>query len=79
MTSNPRKSKRRNRPRAETTSRADLTRARTDSQFSFNATIDLHGDEATAVSVGAFFVRGENNKLESNSFEIYDDQPNMKV
>ena len=24
--------------------------------------------------MGAFFVRGENNKLESNSFAIYDDQ-----
>ena len=45
-----------------------------DWHFFFNETIDVHGDEATAVSMGAFFVRGENNKLESNSFAIYDDQ-----
>jgi hypothetical protein len=40
----------------------------------FNETIDVHGDEATAVSMGAFFVRGEGNKLESNSIAIYTDQ-----
>ncbi len=45
-----------------------------DWHFFFNETIDVHGDEATAVSMGAFFVRGENNKLESNSFAIYDDR-----
>jgi hypothetical protein len=44
-----------------------------DWHFFFNETIDVHGDEATAVSMGAFFVRGENNKLESNSVAIYDD------
>lgn len=40
----------------------------------FNETIDVHGDEATAVSMGAFFVRGEGNKLESNSIAIYTDR-----
>jgi len=44
-----------------------------DWHFFFNETIDVHGDEATAVSMGAFFVRGENNKLQSDSFAIYDD------
>src|SRR5262245_47508411 len=39
----------------------------------FNETIDLHGDTATAVSMGAFFVRGDGNKLESNSIAIYTD------
>jgi hypothetical protein len=45
-----------------------------DWHFFFNETIDVHGNEATAVSMGAFFVRGENNKLESNSIATYYDQ-----
>ncbi len=45
-----------------------------DWHFFFNETIEVHGDEATAVSMGAFFVRAENNKLQSDSFAIYDDQ-----
>jgi hypothetical protein len=45
-----------------------------DWHFFFNETVNVHGDEATAVSMGAFFVRAENNKLESNSFAIYDDR-----
>ncbi len=40
----------------------------------FNETIEVHGDEATALSMGAFFVRGEGNKLESNSIATYTDQ-----
>jgi hypothetical protein len=45
-----------------------------DWHFLFNETIDLHGDEATAVSMGAFFVRGADNKLESNSIAVYTDR-----
>jgi hypothetical protein len=45
-----------------------------DWHFLFNETIDVHGDEATALSMGAFFVRGDGNKLESNSIAIYTDQ-----
>jgi hypothetical protein len=44
-----------------------------DWHFLLNETITLNGDEATAVSLGAFFVRGEGNKLESNSIAIYTD------
>jgi hypothetical protein len=44
-----------------------------DWHFLLNETVDLHGDEATAVSMGVFFVRGEGNKLESNSIAIYTD------
>lgn len=44
-----------------------------DWHFLMNETVTLHGDEATAVSLGAFFVRGEGNKLESNSIAIYTD------
>jgi uncharacterized protein (TIGR02246 family) len=44
-----------------------------DWHFLLNETVTLHGDEATAVSLGAFFVRGEGNKLESNSIAIYTD------
>jgi hypothetical protein len=44
-----------------------------DWHFLFNETIDVHGDEATAVSMGAFFVRGDGNKLESNSIATYTD------
>jgi hypothetical protein len=45
-----------------------------DWHFLLNETVTLHGDEASAVSLGAFFVRGENNKLESNSIAIYTDR-----
>jgi uncharacterized protein (TIGR02246 family) len=45
-----------------------------DWHFLLNETVTLNGDEATAVSLGAFFVRGENNKLESNSIAIYTDR-----
>jgi hypothetical protein len=45
-----------------------------DWHFLFNETVDLHGDEATAISMGAFFVRGAGNKLESNSIAVYTDQ-----
>jgi ketosteroid isomerase-like protein len=44
-----------------------------DWHFLMNETVTLNGDEATAVSLGAFFVRGESNKLESNSIAIYAD------
>jgi SnoaL-like protein len=44
-----------------------------DWHFFFNETIDVQGDDATAVSMGAFFVRGDNNKLESNSIATYYD------
>jgi ketosteroid isomerase-like protein len=44
-----------------------------DWHFLMNETVTLNGDEATAVSLGAFFVRGESNKLESNSIAIYTD------
>ena len=44
-----------------------------DWHFLLNETVTLNGDEATAVSLGAFFVRGESNKLESNSIAIYTD------
>ena len=44
-----------------------------DWHFLMNETVTLNGDEATAVSLGAFFVRGEGNKLESNSIAIYTD------
>ena len=44
-----------------------------DWHFLFNETIDVHGDEATAISMGAFFVRGDGNKLESNSIATYSD------
>jgi hypothetical protein len=40
----------------------------------FNETIDVQGNEATALSMGAFFVRGDGNKLESNSIAVYTDQ-----
>ena len=39
----------------------------------FNETIEVHGNEATAISGGAFFVRGEGNKLESSSIATYHD------
>jgi uncharacterized protein (TIGR02246 family) len=45
-----------------------------DWHFLLNETVTLHGDEAAAVSLGAFFVRGEGNKLESNSIAIYTDR-----
>jgi len=45
-----------------------------DWHFLFNETVDLHGDEATAISMGAFFVRGAGNKLESNSIAVYTDR-----
>jgi uncharacterized protein (TIGR02246 family) len=45
-----------------------------DWHFLINETVTLHGDEAAAVSLGAFFVRGEGNKLESNSIAIYTDR-----
>jgi len=44
-----------------------------DWHFLLNETVTVKGDEATAVSLGAFFVRGEGNKLESNSIAIYTD------
>ena len=44
-----------------------------DWHFLLNETVTVNGDEATAVSLGAFFVRGEGNKLESNSIAIYTD------
>jgi uncharacterized protein (TIGR02246 family) len=44
-----------------------------DWHFLFNETIEVHGDEATALSMGAFFVRGDGNKLESNSIATYTD------
>jgi uncharacterized protein (TIGR02246 family) len=45
-----------------------------DWHFLLNETVTLNGDEASAVSLGAFFVRGEGNKLESNSIAIYTDR-----
>jgi hypothetical protein len=45
-----------------------------DWHFLFNETIEVHGDEATAISMGAFFVRGQNNKLESDSIATYYDR-----
>ena len=45
-----------------------------DWHFLFNETIDVRGDEATALSMGAFFVRGDSNKLESNSIAVYTDR-----
>jgi hypothetical protein len=45
-----------------------------DWHFLMNETVALHGDEATAVSLGVFFVRGAENKLESNSIAIYTDR-----
>jgi len=44
-----------------------------DWHFLLNETVTVKGDQATAVSLGAFFVRGEGNKLESNSIAIYTD------
>ena len=44
-----------------------------DWHFLLNEMVTLDGDQATAVSLGAFFVRGEGNKLESNSIAIYTD------
>jgi len=44
-----------------------------DWHFLMNETVTLNGDEASAVSLGAFFVRGESNKLESTSIAIYTD------
>jgi hypothetical protein len=40
----------------------------------FNETIAVNGDEATALSKGAFFVRGDGNKLESTMIATYRDQ-----
>jgi hypothetical protein len=45
-----------------------------DWHFFFNETIKVNGDEATALSMGAFFVRGEGNKIESTMVATYRDQ-----
>lgn len=40
----------------------------------YNETIDLNGDHATALSKGAFYVRGEGNKLETTAVVNYHDE-----
>jgi uncharacterized protein (TIGR02246 family) len=40
----------------------------------YNETIDVTGDEATALSKGAFVVRGQNNRLEMSILANYHDQ-----
>ena len=39
----------------------------------YNETIDVKGDHATALSKGAFYVRGEGNKLETSALVNYHD------
>ena len=39
-----------------------------------NETIDIRGDTATALSKGAFVVRGQNNRLETSILANYHDQ-----
>jgi len=39
----------------------------------YNETIDVKGDHATALSKGAFYVRGEANKLETSALVNYHD------
>jgi hypothetical protein len=39
----------------------------------YNETIDVNGDHATALSKGAFFIRGEGNKLETSALVNYHD------
>jgi SnoaL-like domain len=39
-----------------------------------NETIDIQGDTATALSKGAFVVRGQNNRLETTILANYHDQ-----
>jgi hypothetical protein len=45
-----------------------------DWHFLMNETVTVKGDEATAVSLGVFFTRGEGNKLQSDSIAIYTDR-----
>jgi hypothetical protein len=40
----------------------------------YNETIDVKGDRATAVSKGAFYVRGDGNKLETSMLAEYHDE-----
>ena len=40
----------------------------------YNETIDVKGDHATALSKGAFYVRGEGNKLETSALVNYHDE-----
>src|SRR5205823_1820157 len=40
----------------------------------YNETIDVNGDHATALSKGAFYVRGEGNKLETTAVVNYHDE-----
>jgi len=40
----------------------------------YNETIDVNGDRATALSKGAFYVRGESNKLETTAVVNYHDE-----
>jgi SnoaL-like domain len=40
----------------------------------YNETIDVNGDRATALSKGAFYVRGEGNKLETSAVVNYHDE-----
>jgi hypothetical protein len=40
----------------------------------FNETIEVNGNEATALSKGGFFVRGDNNRLETSALVNYHDQ-----
>ena len=40
----------------------------------YNETIDVKGDHATALSKGAFYVRGEGNKLETSAVVNYHDE-----
>ena len=39
----------------------------------YNETIDVKGDHATALSKGAFYIRGEGNKLETSALVNYHD------
>jgi ketosteroid isomerase-like protein len=40
----------------------------------YNETLDVNGDHATALSKGAFYVRGEGNKLETSALVNYHDE-----
>jgi uncharacterized protein (TIGR02246 family) len=40
----------------------------------FNETIEVHGNEATALSKGGFFVRGDHRQLETTALVNYHDQ-----
>ena len=40
----------------------------------YNETIEVKGNEATALSKGAFYVRGQTNKLETGTVVNYHDQ-----